>query len=675
MPLLLAYIAVLGMNVAKVIDLNPFGPQGERPQRQTIGLGDAISGFQNAMAEAGLGRPEIEADGLIHRFDLPEDKPGKKAGWYVLFPDDSPCPAGMFGSWKHEISESWCAKANYELTAAQIDQSRERMRQAREARDALARENAEQCKQSAISIWTSSQEATSENPYLAKKQIGAFGVRASGSTLLVPVFSAKQELISLQRIFANGDKRPLFGTPFKESLGWIEGDHGTIYLAEGYSTAASIHMATGCAVAIGWFADNLVNSGKILRELFPEQRIVIAADDDRWTTVNGVPQNKGLSCARRAAAEIGATVVSPHFKDLHSQPTDFNDLMLLEGLEEVREQLGGSEYAFVSMAEIEAMEFEERPVIEGLLDETENLVIIGPSNIGKSLFTLHIAMAVADPEVANVGGLNLNHKPRLFGKFPIAAPRRVLFLQSENTAKATHKRMKKMLQGRPELRRSLSSIVMPTADKNKNEVRIHGPINSSFFDTARTLIRKSRADVVIIDPLISFHDADENDNVAMRAALDRFNDLSRSVGCSLIIIHHTGKDADRGGRGASAIKDWYDNALIITKASSGEDRFVIKITHDKSRNYEVKSPFYLERNKSLDFEPVENPELYLAYEAVQEAGGILTGTKDLIEAMKGISGDEKSDRTWERIIAQALREKIIAKEKQGKSVTYYIESN
>lgn len=667
---------VLVVNVAKVIDLNQYGGQGGGPRPPATSLYDVVKGFQAAISGAGLGRPEIEADGKIHRFDLPEDKPGKKAGWYVFFPDDSPCPAGMFGSWKHEISESWCAKANYELTAAQIEQSRERLRQAREARDALERENAEQCKQSAISIWTSSQEATSENPYLLKKKIGAFGVRASGSTLLVPVFSAQQELISLQRIFANGEKRPLFGTPFKESIGWIEGDHGTIYLAEGYSTAASIHMATGCAVAIGWFADNLVSTGRILRELFPEQRIVIAADDDRWTKINGVPQNKGLLCAGKAAAEIGATVASPHFKDLSSRPTDFNDLMLLEGLEEVREQLGGSEYAFVSMEEIEAMEFEERPVIEGLLDEMENLVVIGPSNIGKSLFTLHIAMALSDPEIANIGGINLNHKPRVFGKFPIAAPRRILFLQSENTSKATNKRVKKLLRDRPELRRTMSGIVMPTTDKNKREVRIHGPINSSFFDTARTIIRKSRADVVIIDPLISFHDADENDNVAMRTALDRFNDLSRSVGAALIIVHHTGKNAEAGGRGASAIKDWYDNAIVLTRASSSEDRFVLKVTHDKSRNYEIQKPFYLERTKSLDFVAVDNPEVYLAYEAVQEAGGHITGgPKALIEAMKGISGDEKSDRTWERVIAMALREKIVAKEKVGKSITYYIEAN
>ena len=71
MPLLRFFNPVLGMNVANILDFNQYGPQGERPQRKTVILHEAITGFQNAMAEAGLGRPDIEADGAIHRFDLP----------------------------------------------------------------------------------------------------------------------------------------------------------------------------------------------------------------------------------------------------------------------------------------------------------------------------------------------------------------------------------------------------------------------------------------------------------------------------------------------------------------------------------------------------------------------------------------------------------------------------
>ena len=38
------------------------------------------------------------ADGTIHRFRVPEDKPGSLNGWYVLYLDG--IASGAFGSWK-----------------------------------------------------------------------------------------------------------------------------------------------------------------------------------------------------------------------------------------------------------------------------------------------------------------------------------------------------------------------------------------------------------------------------------------------------------------------------------------------------------------------------------------------------------------------------------------------
>ena len=57
-----------------------------------------VTAFQRAIAEAGLGCPDVIADGSLHRFALPGDRRGEKTGWYCLFTDG--VPAGAFGSWR-----------------------------------------------------------------------------------------------------------------------------------------------------------------------------------------------------------------------------------------------------------------------------------------------------------------------------------------------------------------------------------------------------------------------------------------------------------------------------------------------------------------------------------------------------------------------------------------------
>lgn len=652
----------------KVIDFNQAGRQDERDDRRA-NFFEAVEAFRSALEKEGLGRPEIKSfDGRLLRFDLPGEKRGKESGWYVFYSDN--IPAGAFGSWKHDLTIYWCSRQNYEMSQAEIDAVRERQRQAREARDVERKNLAVECAKIAASKWENAEPETGSHPYLARKQVGAFGVKSARGELLVPMWTVSGEIASLQRIYPDGGRRYLRGTIKDGLFGWIEGDQSTIYLAEGYATAASIHMATGHAVAIAFDAGNLESAAQSVRRVFPQTQIVVAADNDRWSTkADGTPWNVGVEKAQAAAHAIGSKCIIPDFKDLSSRPTDFNDLHVLEGLEEIRRQLRPTNFEIISFADIMDMHFEDRPIAEGLIDETENLLIIGPSNIGKSLFTLNIAVALAMPR-SQQQALDLNDAPKLFGLFPVPKPRRVLFLQSENTAKATKKRLSMVMKDRPEIAQALTNITAPVV--SGNDCRIHGAINGDFFDQARQIIRRAGAEVVVIDPLISFHDCDENDNVSMRAALDRFNDLANLTGASLVIVHHTGKDAGKGGRGASAIRDWYDNALIIEQAHSGEDRFVIRVNHDKSRNYAIQPPFYLERTKNLDYVLVDDPEVYLATQVIEENNGIIYSEKDLIDGMAVLAPVEKSRTHWQRVIKRAIQNRLVGCEKGAKNVSYFL---
>ena len=106
-------------------------------------------------------------------------------------------------------------------------------------------------------------------------------------------------------------------------------------MAEGLATAASIHAATGFAVAVAFDAGNLTPVTASLRARFPQAQIVVCADDD-----TGTEGNPGLTKATEAARLSGAALAVPTSGvERPAGVTDFNDLHLLRGLAAVRERV------------------------------------------------------------------------------------------------------------------------------------------------------------------------------------------------------------------------------------------------------------------------------------------------------------------------------------------------
>jgi putative DNA primase/helicase len=88
---------------------------------------------------------------------------------------------------------------------------------------------------------------------------------------------------------------------------------------------------------VAFDAGNLAKVAERVRGQLPRARLVIAADNDRWTTTP--IENPGVHYAKAAAREVGAALFIPEFKDLATKPTDFNDLQALEGIQAVLDQL------------------------------------------------------------------------------------------------------------------------------------------------------------------------------------------------------------------------------------------------------------------------------------------------------------------------------------------------
>jgi len=545
----------------KVIDLNTARRQDEEagPVRQSYG--QVMESFRDAIAAAGLGRPDIAADGRIHRFDLPDEKGGKKGGWYVFYPDENPCPAGAFGSWKHDFSENWSSKANWELSTQERDQLTEHLRQARIARDEERRREADEAASTATAILAASPDASDEHPYLQRKQVHAFGLKlGERNTLLVPMFDTAGQVRGLQRIKADGEKLFLKGVDPKGAFGWIEGDKATIYVAEGYATGASIHMATGQAVALAFNAGNLEPAARAIKEVFPKSKLIVAGDNDRWTTKqDGTPWNVGAEKAYRAAESVGGQVVIPEFKDLASQPTDFNDLHALEGLEAVRIQAKGyntriSDYGLDQLngREVPAREW----LVEHVIPMDGAFIFAAPGGTGKGLLTLDLAIKVCQGPGQ---GIDLNHSAGTLGHQVMQHGPVVMFC-AEDDIDEVHRRAANLCGEFPAGLYVLCLPDMAGLQAMAVETRSGCEMTSWWQEMVEQIVQ-IRPRLIIIDPLACFVWADLNDRKVGAAVMGMLSHLAKKAHAAVIAVHHLNKLPD-------GIKD-LDAAKVKISGSAG----------------------------------------------------------------------------------------------------------
>ena len=186
----------------------------------------------------------------------------------------------------------------------------------------------------------------------------------------------------------------------------------------------------------------------------------------------------------------------------------------------------------------------------GLLPPQGILFVGGEPKVGKSLLVANLAMSLASG-ADRVG-------------FSIPAPRRVLICQFELPVPQFVNRLAVM-------RRALGAA----ADQHLLvDTRAHGHLLSAaqglnhFVSAARA----AAAEIIILDPLYSTHDQDENDTCAMAAlcqTLLRLRDASRAA---LIVVHHVRKSIGRheigsAFRGSSALHAVGDTYLLLTRPS------------------------------------------------------------------------------------------------------------
>jgi P4 family phage/plasmid primase-like protien len=275
--------------------------------------------------------------GEICRFSLVDDKPNKKSGW-IKYHEDG-IPNAIFKDWRQTFMDpiKWVGTKENDKPLSESERQElkqkhaEHQRLANEERARVYAETAAKCKE----LWSISRPASADHPYLVAKGLTQkYNIKQLRDNLVIPVYK-DGEICSLQFISKDLQKKFKSGSTTKCGLHLIGQKPTEIaYICEGWATGASIHDATGKPVVVAFNAENLTPVAQYVRKKYPDLKLVICADDDRFSKGNA-----GIEAATKAASAVQGELRRPVFPSDYGKPTDFNDLALMCGLDEVKHQL------------------------------------------------------------------------------------------------------------------------------------------------------------------------------------------------------------------------------------------------------------------------------------------------------------------------------------------------
>ena len=178
-------------------------------------------------------------------------------------------------------------------------------------------------------------------------------------------------------------------------------------------------------------------------------------------------------------------------------------------------------------------------MVKGWLDRNCLSMLYGPSNAGKTFVALDIAMHIAAGK--SWRGLRVNGGP-------------VLYIAAEGGA-GIRNRLAAIKHDRPDMASAPFTLLPICVDLHR-----HGDalaVIEAMPDKAPAL--------VVVDTLARSMGAGDENTAKDAALFVRNCDLIReATGAHVMVIHHTGKDEDRGARGSSALRSAVDNEIQVT---------------------------------------------------------------------------------------------------------------
>jgi len=351
------------------VDLEPLKKWQPENQPELKPEVDPVKEFADELKKQGVAiKGDPIMDGKWHRERLIDDKGKARNASYRAFLDGR--PNGQIKNFKIHAegqSHKWVATGET-LTKDQLAALRAEAAEKQALRFVEIKALQNKAADAAVEKWDNAkaweeleQKSSPSSAYLSKKQVQNFGLRVENAAkpdqkLLVPAKDINGKLWSVQTIDEDGNKRFQKNArksgvmhiidPEKkigENVGYISNkffDKGTVFVAEGYATGASVHEATQRPTVVAFDAGNLKPVAEAVRKQYPHSKIVIAADNDHQ--LESKPYgNIGKKKGTEAALAVGGYMVAPGFDDEQKAKgmSDWNDLAQANGTKAIVEQM------------------------------------------------------------------------------------------------------------------------------------------------------------------------------------------------------------------------------------------------------------------------------------------------------------------------------------------------
>jgi AAA domain len=227
----------------------------------------------------------------------------------------------------------------------------------------------------------------------------------------------------------------------------------------------------------------------------------------------------------------------------------------------------------VRVGEIKSQESSQRWLVKGLWGASSVGVIGGAPKCAKTWLGLDLALSVATGTAC-------------LGKYAVPEPGPVLVYLAEDALPMVRERIQGMARHR---------------GLDLGQVEIHvitAPLLRLDRDRDRTRLRETtrrlRPRLLLLDPLVRLHGIDENHAGEVAELLAYFRSLQRQLDLSVLLVHHTRKNAaggvasGQGLRGSSDIHAFGDSNLYLRRS---REHLILSSEH---RAAPASPPIYLE---------------------------------------------------------------------------------
>lgn len=307
-------------------------------------LSDLISEINHKL---GAAPNSLTLDNKYIRFDIGKKK--NKAGWIIGKEwnyNGKSYFAATFGAWnqgneKHQFV-SWSKEEELENKGLkkELKLLEERLKKEEQKLEVERREKIMATFQKFKPL------RSADNKYLKSKHVSIHSglFEDDKNNLIVPVYEDFERTVcGYQRVYGKQKSFPVgqklignffvFGNPNEFSY---------IYVCEGIATAATIYEMTGTPVISCFNAGNIPNVISKIKNQLSGKNVVICCDIDK--------DGAGYNFAVKAKRKFGnAIILKPDFGTKNTALSDFNDLFVAEGSDEVRRQLSVNEHGFLTV--------------------------------------------------------------------------------------------------------------------------------------------------------------------------------------------------------------------------------------------------------------------------------------------------------------------------------------